>query len=323
MRALRIENGDLNIEEIPIPKAKDEALVRVLKSGVCGTDLELVKGYSGFSGTPGHEFVGVVESSIDRPELIGKRVVGEINAGCGQCELCVTGDSRHCPIRTVLGIVGRDGAHAEFLKLPSRNLFEAPANVSDAAAVFVEPLAAAIGINERCEFQPQDRVAVIGDGKLGILCARGLSIMPLIGSLMLIGKNDEKLSLASKSGIETIKVDRTGNLQDHFDVVVEASGSESGFDTAMQIIKPRGRIVLKSTYHGLTSWDVSRLVVNEVTVIGSRCGRFQPALELLSSNQIEVLDLISEEFSLSNGVAAFERAGRKGVLKVLINAAHN
>jgi threonine dehydrogenase-like Zn-dependent dehydrogenase len=323
MKALRIQNNQVNVANVPVPERDGEALVRVIKSGVCGTDLELVKGYSGFQGTPGHEFVGVVGLSIDRPELNGKRVVGEINAGCGICDLCLGGDYRHCPTRTVLGIVGRDGAHAEFLKLPSRNLFEVPANVSDAAAVFVEPLAAAIGISELCNFQPQDRVAVIGDGKLGILCARGLNILPMIGSLILIGKNDEKLSFARKSGIETAKVDEIYNLKGHFDVVVEASGSESGFDTAMQIVKPRGRIVLKSTYHGLTAWDASRLVVNEVTVIGSRCGRFGPAIELLASNQIEVLDLISEEFSLSDGVAAFELAGRKGVLKVLINAAEN
>ena len=323
MKALRIENGNLDLANVPTPTANGEAVVRVLMSGVCGTDLELVKGYSGFNGTPGHEFVGVVETAADRPELIVKRVVGEINAGCGECEICLSGDSRHCPTRTVLGIVGRDGAHAEYLRLPSRNLFEVPENVPNEAAVFVEPLAAAIGISERCDFHPQDRVAVIGDGKLGILCARGLSLLPGIGSLTLIGKNDEKLSLAAKSGIETSKVDQIGNFKSHFDVVVEASGSESGFESAMQIVKPRGRVVLKSTYHGLTNWDASRLVVNEVTVIGSRCGGFEPALELLASNQIDVVDLISEEFSLSNGVAAFEEAGRKGVLKVLINAADN
>ncbi|MFL6467863.1 MAG: alcohol dehydrogenase catalytic domain-containing protein [Pyrinomonadaceae bacterium] len=318
MKALRIEKGDISLSEVKQPPSDGEALVRVLRSGICGTDLELVKGYSGFQGTPGHEFVGVVEASADRIELLGKRVVGEINAGCGVCELCKAGDPRHCPSRTVLGIVSRDGAHAEFLKLPSRNLLEVPGNVPDEAAVFVEPLAAAIGINERFQFVAGSDVAVIGDGKLGILCARALAITPPSKLVTMIGRNDEKLKLAAKSGVETIKSDRALDLKHRFDVVVEASGSEDGFATALEIVKPRGTIVLKSTYHGLAKWDASRVVVNEIAVVGSRCGRFEPALEMLSSNQIETADLISEEYSLSDGVKAFERAGAKGVLKVLL-----
>ncbi|MGH9946274.1 MAG: MDR/zinc-dependent alcohol dehydrogenase-like family protein [Pyrinomonadaceae bacterium] len=318
MKTLRIENGELKLDQVPVPVAHSEALVRVTMSGICGTDLELVKGYSGFKGTPGHEFVGVVERTHDRPELIGKRVVGEINAGCGVCELCVSGDSRHCPTRTVLGIVGRDGAHAEYLCLPSRNLFAVPENISDSSAVFVEPLAAAIGINERFDFEADSCIAVIGDGKLGILCARALRVTPPSKSITLIGKHDEKLRLAAKSGIETIKVDDTAKLKNYFDVVVEASGSESGFASALELVKPRGTVVLKSTFHGLPKWDASGVVVNEITIIGSRCGRFEPALELLSSNQIEVDDLIFEEFNLSDGVRAFERAGTSGVLKVLL-----
>ena len=316
MLGLKISNQLLELQEAANPIADGEALVRVLRSGICGTDLELVKGYSGFHGTPGHEFVGVVEASPDRTVLIGKRVVGEINAGCGVCELCTAGDSRHCPSRTVLGIVGRDGAHAEFLKLPSRNLFEVPGNVTEEAAVFVEPLAAAIGINERFQFAADSNVAVIGDGKLGILCARALNLMPPSKSVTMIGRNDEKLKLAAKAGVETIKSDRALNIKHRFDAVVEASGSEDGFATALEIVKPRGTIVLKSTYHGLAKWDASRVVVTEVTVVGSRCGRFAPALQMLASNQIEVEDLITEEYALSNGVEAFERAGRKGVLKV-------
>src|SRR5436190_16743982 len=199
MLALRISDQQVRLQETANPIADGEALVRVSSSGICGTDLELVKGYSGFQGTPGHEFVGIVETTADRSELIGKRVVGEINAGCGICELCKAGDQRHCPSRTVLGIVGRDGAHAEFLKLPSRNLLEVPANVSDEAAVFVEPLAAAIGINERIRFEAGSNVAVVGDGKLGILCARALNITPPSKSITMIGRNDEKLKLAAKS----------------------------------------------------------------------------------------------------------------------------
>ncbi|PYS89922.1 MAG: alcohol dehydrogenase [Acidobacteria bacterium] len=318
MLALRISDQQLKLQDIAKPDADGEALVRVLRSGICGTDFELVKGYSGFQGTPGHEFVGIVETAGDRPEIIGKRVVGEINAGCGVCELCKVGDPRHCPARTVLGIVGRDGAHAEFLKLPSRNLLEVPANVSDEAAVFVEPLAAAIGIIERFQFEAGSNVAVVGDGKLGILCARALNITPPSKSITMIGRNDEKLKLAAKSGVETIKSDRALKVKHRFDAVVEASGSVDGFATALEIVKPRGAIVLKSTYHGLAKWDASRVVVNEVTVVGSRCGRFEPALQMLASNQIEVEDLISEDFSLSNGIEAFEHAGTKGVLKVLL-----
>ena len=318
MLALKISNQQLKLQEAANPIADGETLVRVLRSGICRTDLELVKGYSGFQGTPGHEFVGVVETSADRTGLVGKRIVGEINAGCGVCELCKAGDQRHCPSRTVLGIVGRDGAHAELLKLPSRNLLEVPGNVPDEAAVFVEPLAAAIGINERFRFEAGSNVAVIGDGKLGILCARALAITPPSKSITMIGRNDEKLKLAAKSGVETIKSDRALNVKHRFDAVVEASGSEDGFATALEIVKPRGTIVLKSTYHGLAKWDASRVVVNEVIVVGSRCGRFEPALQMLASNQIEVEDLISEDFSLSNGIKAFERAGTKGVLKVLL-----
>jgi threonine dehydrogenase-like Zn-dependent dehydrogenase len=319
MLALRISDQNLKLQEVNKPNPNGEALIRVIKSGICGTDLELVKGYSGFQGTPGHEFVGIVEAADESPDMVGKRVVGEINAGCGVCDLCTTGDSRHCPMRTVLGIVGRDGAHAEYLNLPVRNLYEVPENISDEAAVFVEPLAAAVGINERFQFEEASKVAVIGDGKLGILCARGLAITPPVKSITLIGKSDEKLRLAARSSIETVRADAIGSLKHHFDVVVEASGSESGFASALELVKPRGTIVLKSTYRGLAKWDASRVVVNEISVIGSRCGRFKPALELLASNQIEVTDLITEVFSLSNGIAAFERAGTKGILKVLLS----
>ena len=319
MLALRIHDEGLAVQEIPAVVADGEAVVRVLKSGICGTDLELVKGYSGFRGTPGHEFVGQVEQSPDRPELIGKRVVGEINAGCGVCALCKSGDSRHCQDRAVLGILGRDGAHSEFLRLPSRNLFVVPDRITNDAAVFIEPLAAAIGINECVDIKDSEKVAVIGDGKLGILCARAIESGGKAKSVCLIGKHNEKLKLASDSGIETLQIRESDALAHQFDIVVEASGSESGFASALELVKPRGRIVLKSTYHGLARWDASRVVVNEITVIGSRCGRFQPAIDALASNQIQVKDLISEEFSLSNGVAAFERAAANGVLKVLLN----
>ena len=247
MKALRFENNQLKLAEIAKPHLENEALIRVLKSGICNTDIEIVKGYAGFSGTIGHEFVGVVEASDDE-NLIGKRVVGEINAGCGECETCRKGDARHCPQRTVLGIIKRDGAHAEFLNLPTRNLLEVPAEVSDLQAVFVEPLAAAFGITEQIEIFPETRVAVIGDGKLGNLCAQSMALQS--ENTFLIGKHSDKLKLIGARNIQTILLSNAFKLNGNFYVVIEASGSESGFGTALDLLKPRGKLVLKSTFSG-------------------------------------------------------------------------
>lgn len=316
MKALRVDSGALHLADIPFPNSNSEALVRVVRSGICNTDIEIVRGYADFSGTIGHEFVGVVEAANDRPDLIGKRVVGEINAGCGICWLCISGDSRHCPERTVLGIHGRDGCHAEFLTLPSQNLFEVTANVSDNEAVFVEPLAAAYGITERVDIGPETRVAVIGDGKLGILCAMALALNS--SNITLIGRHRSKLGIAESANIEGILAADAGKLARQFDVVVEASGAESGFETALDLVKPRGKVVLKSTFHGTPTWQASRVVVDEITIIGSRCGRFAPALDLLANKKIRVDTMISEEVKLADGVKAVERASQKGVLKVLL-----
>ena len=318
MKALRVNANRLSVADVAIPHHTSESLVRVLKSGICNTDLEIARGYAGFEGTIGHEFVGVVETSTDDTRLVGKRVVGEINAGCGICELCHGGDPRHCPERTVLGIKGRDGAHAEFLALPTRNLFEVPDRVSDDEAVFVEPLAAAYGITEQVEIDPQTRVAVIGDGKLGLLCAFCLSLNT--ANLILVGKHADKLAHAQMKGrdIETATLPMIERFPRAFDVVVEASGSESGFSTALDLVKPRGKIVLKSTFHGRPAWEASRVVVDEITVVGSRCGRFEPALELLSTRKVRVDDLISDQFDLAEGVEAMEAARQKGTLKVLL-----
>ncbi|HVE57037.1 MAG TPA: alcohol dehydrogenase catalytic domain-containing protein [Pyrinomonadaceae bacterium] len=320
MKALRFVNNQLELAEIAKPNAGSEALIRVTKTGICNTDLEIVRGYAGFSGTIGHEFVGIVEESKDAPAWIGKRVVGEINAGCGSCEKCLHGDSRHCEARTVLGIHGRDGAHAEFLTLPVSNLLEVPANVRDEQAVFVEPLAAAFGITEQVEITENTRVAVIGDGKLGILCAFALSLKSR--NLALIGKHREKLILAAKRSIEGILLsDAVPALNSSFDVVVEASGSESGFATALDLLKPRGKMVLKSTFQGSTNLEMWRVVVDEITIVGSRCGKFAPALKLLEKGLVTVEDLISEEFPLAKGVQAMDRAAEKGVMKVLLSMA--
>lgn len=317
MKALRFTGGDLSLADVPCPNNESEALVRVVRSGICNTDLEIVRGYAGFEGTIGHEFVGVVERAGDRPDIIGKRVVGEINAGCGVCEKCVTGDPRHCPTRTVLGIVGRDGAHAEFLRLPSRNLLVVPDNVTDEQAVFAEPLAAAYGITEQVEILPETKVAVIGDGKLGLLCAMSLALASQ--NVTIIGKHPSKIAIAEKSGVEGLLLrDVTATMSRHYDVVVEASGSESGFATAVDLVRPRGKIVLKSTFQGTPTWAASRVVVDEITIVGSRCGRFAQALDLLKNGSINVEDLIACEYSLSNGVTAMARAAEKGVLKVVL-----
>jgi threonine dehydrogenase-like Zn-dependent dehydrogenase len=317
MKALRFEDNKLNLAEINRPVQENEALVRVIKSGICNTDLEIIKGYANFRGTIGHEFVGVVEEAKDAEHLIGKRVVGEINAGCGVCDLCAKGDARHCPKRTVLGIVGRNGAHAEFLTLPSRNLLEIPFDVTTEQAVFTEPLAAAFGIVEQVEILPETRVAVIGDGKLGNLCAQSLALKS--ENVFLIGKHKEKLSLVQKRNIEVVLLANAGKLSRNFDVVVEASGSETGFDLALDLLKPRGKLVLKSTFQGKTNLAMWRVVVDEITIVGSRCGRFAQALELLKNKAVNVENLISEEFSLSAGVEAMNRAEQKGVMKVMLS----
>jgi len=318
MKALRVEKKKLAIKEVAKPEPRDEALVRVHLSGICNTDLEIARGYAGFKGTIGHEFVGVVEESPGN-KLLGQRVVGEINAGCGKCELCTAGDPRHCSNRTVLGILGRDGAHAEFLRLPLTNLLPVPDMLVDEHAVFAEPLAAACGIMELVSIKPNHRVAVIGDGKLGLLCAQAIALSG--ASVLLIGKHAEKLRIAERRGIETIAPKAAAKRKREFDVVVEASGSPSGFVGALELLRPRGTLVLKSTFQGpskIDEIDQARLVVDEITILGSRCGRFQPALDLLKKGAIDIDSLISEEYPLSQGVHAMERAGAKGILKVFL-----
>ena len=348
MKALRYENQKLSVADVAKPNVDGEAVVRVTLSGICNTDLEITRGYAGFEGTIGHEFVGVIESlphsgALARPGVPGgaaplgwwpsgraqsneplltrglvpgDRVVGEINAGCGNCHLCRAGDPRHCETRTVLGIVRRDGAHAEFLKLPVKNLLPVPDEISDERAVFTEPLAAACGILERAHIAQHTRTAVIGDGKLGLLCAQVLATTG--ASVTLAGRHPDKLQIAARRGIETIMVDKAKLRTREFDVVVEASGSATGFDLALDLLHPRGVLVLKSTFHGATELHAARIVVDEISVVGSRCGRFAPALELLKTNAVDVESLISEERALRDGLSAIRRAGEPGVLKVLL-----
>jgi threonine dehydrogenase-like Zn-dependent dehydrogenase len=347
MLALRFESGRLGVAEVDAPRAGGgEAVVRVRLSGICNTDLEIARGYAGFEGTLGHEFVGTVESAPDAPELEGRRVVGEINAGCGRCELCRAGDPRHCPARTVLGIVGRDGAHAEFLRLPAVNLLPLPDEIPDERAVFAEPLAAACGVTERVRIGGGDRVAVVGDGKLGLLCAQALAATTG-ARVTLVGKHANKMEIARRRGVRTVFASELGNPDARasdaarhspdtarhgpdtargvsasaprgFDVVVEASGAEPGFALALALVRPRGTLVLKSTFHGETRFDAAPVVVNEISVVGSRCGRFRPALELLRADAVDVESLISETHPLADGLRAVERAAAPGVLKVLL-----
>lgn len=300
---------------VEVPTNLDETLIRVTKSGICNTDLEIIRGYAGFEGTIGHEFVGIVEESRNA-DLLGKRVVGEINAGCGKCQLCSAGDPRHCPERTVLGIKSRDGAHAEFLRLPDVNLVVVPDSVSDEQAVFAEPLAAAYGITEQVEIESETKVAVVGDGKLGILCALSLGLRS--NRVTLIGRHASKLAIAEAQGIEGVLSDKAATNRSAFDVVVEASGSESGFTTALDLVRPRGKIVLKSTFQGRPTWEAWRVVVDEITVVGSRCGRFEPAVELLANGRVDVTSMISNDLPLSKGVDAIAEAQKKGVMKVLL-----
>jgi threonine dehydrogenase-like Zn-dependent dehydrogenase len=315
MKALRFTSGQLHLDDISRPAAEGEAVIRVTKSGICNTDIEITRGYAGFEGTIGHEFVGIVEES-GRAEIVGKRVVGEINAGCGRCALCLAGDPRHCPGRTVLGIKGRDGAHAEYLRLPDANLVEVPDEVSDEQAVFAEPLAAAYGITEQVEILPETSVAVIGDGKLGILCALSLGLRS--NKVTLIGRHASKLKIAERQGIETLLSGEAEKMPSAFDVVVEASGSESGFAAALDIVRPRGKIVLKSTFQGRPVWEAWRVVVDEITIVGSRCGRFEPAVRLLAEGKIDVIPMISTDLPLSRGVEAMAEAQAKGAMKVLL-----
>lgn len=309
MLALRVNKKNLSLRDIAKPDNAEETLVRVLVSGICNTDLEIARGYAGFNGTIGHEFVGVVEQT-------GQRVVGEINAGCGNCKLCRAGDARHCATRSVLGIVGRDGAHAEFLQLPAVNLIPVPENIPDEHAAFTEPLAAACAIFERVPVTRDDGVAVIGDGKLGLLCAQ---VIALSGApTLMIGKHDTKLRIAARRGIETATPKEAAKRRREFDIVVEASGSASGFNLALDLLRPQGKLVLKSTFQGTTEINAARVVVDEISIVGSRCGRFAPALDLLKREAIDVDSLISEEYPLASGIHAMKRARTKGVLKVLL-----
>jgi threonine dehydrogenase-like Zn-dependent dehydrogenase len=315
MRGLWLENRELSLRtDLPMPEPEPhEALVRVHVSGICRTDLELEKGYYPYTGIPGHEFVGTVVRAASRPSLEGRRVVGEINAVCHHCEFCRRGLPNHCLNRTVLGITGRDGALAEYLVLPVENLKEVPTSVPDWSAVFTEPLAASIEVLQQVHIKPTDRVLLVGAGKLGQLTARVLNRQPC--RLLVKARYPRQVELLESLNVHCT----TGEPPDRsFDFVVEATGSPSGLETACRCVRPRGTIVLKSTYAGRAEVDLSRVVVDEIALVGSRCGPFEPALVMLESGNVQPECLIERSFPLEDGISAFRHARSSASLKVLI-----
>jgi threonine dehydrogenase-like Zn-dependent dehydrogenase len=313
MRAIVLDDRVTLQESRPTPTPADgEVLVRVTRAGICETDLQLIKGYMGFRGVLGHEFVGIAESG----PFAGRRVVGEINCACWTCETCRKGLNTHCPNRTVIGILNHDGAFADVIAVPQRNLHVVPDSLPDDVAVFTEPVAAAFQIPAQMSIRTNDRVIVLGDGRLGNLCAQVLAR----GSnhVTVVGKHPQKLALLKRLGIDTVLLSEPIGERSA-DVVVDCTGSETGLPTALKLVRPRGTIVLKTTVAGTQTLAWAPFVIDEVTLIGSRCGPFDRALAALERGEVDVTALISERFDLTKGIEALERAQAKSVLKVLLN----
>jgi alcohol dehydrogenase len=316
VRALVVEGAaGATLQDVPFQLCDGDVRLRVTAAGICGTDLHILGGYAGFTGIPGHEFVGVVDavsSAADRAWL-GKRVVGEINVGCGACALCRAGIREHCLRRTVVGIRGRAGAFAEFLSLPAANLHEVPSEIDDRAAVFVEPLAAACRILEQLPLDGRTRIAVVGDGRMGLLVAQVLRTRS--PDVSVFGRHGHKLAIAQSLGLSTRDSNEEIRPVDRFDVVVDVTGRAEGLHRCLALVRPRGTVVLKSTFHGEMALETWPIVVDEVTLMGSRCGPFDRALELLASGAVQVAPLIAREARLDDYESAFADARR--CLKVL------
>ncbi len=313
MRALRFDGAFLRLmtDHAAPPVTSGETAVRVLMAGICETDLQILQGYMGFQGILGHEFVGIAESG----PLAGERVVGEINCGCGRCATCLAGVPTHCPHRTVLGILGRDGAFAERLSLPLGNLHRVPESVPSEWAVFVEPLAAACRIVEQCTRVRDASIVVLGDGRLGNLCAQVLKRHG--GEVLVLGRHEAKLARLARLGIETDLA--TARTPDHrADLVVDCTGSASGLAAALQWVRPRGCVVLKTTIAGPHAQSLAPVVIDEVTLLGSRCGPFLPAIQLLANREVDVESLLDSTWPLAEGLAAMEAAKTPGAMKVLL-----
>ncbi len=315
MQAVWLENQQIKLRDIPQPNKPSEALIKIRKAGICSTDLELVKGYYPYTGILGHEFVGEVVDAPDKT-WIGARVVGEINAVCGTCEACLNGRPTHCENRTVLGIVNRDGVFAEYTTLPLANLHRVPDSVPDEMAVFTEPLAAALEIQQQTQIKPTDRVLLVGAGRLGQLIAQTLALTGC--GLHVIARHPHQQNLLTARGIRLITEDEIQPRK--WDIVVEATGSPDGFNLARKAIRPRGTMVLKSTYKGDMNVNFSSIVVDEITVLGSRCGPFEPALRLLEKREVDPSVLIAEQYKLGDSLKAFEKASQAGILKILLEA---
>ncbi|GMR04169.1 MAG: alcohol dehydrogenase catalytic domain-containing protein [Thermodesulfobacteriota bacterium] len=315
MRAIVFDGSPGFRADYPVPSIKPgEALVRVSYAGLCSTDLEITRGYMGFKGVMGHEFSGVVQECA-QAGLQGKRVTGEINIGCGECGYCHAGTGNHCPERSVLGILKKDGAFADYLTLPVKNLHLIPEGVSDEEAVFIEPVAAAFEILEQVEVSWEDKVCVLGDGRLGLIVSQVLFLA--YPDLTVVGRHEEKLSIVKKMGIKTaLGVKDMGR---EFDMVVDCTGSGEGFADALGLVRPEGCVVLKTTVSKRGGVDLNRIVIDEITVIGSRCGPFGPAIKALAEKSIDVSPLISKIFPLEEGVEALDYASGNGVVKVLLN----
>ena len=315
MKALVLKHNELRLRDIPKPiPSEGEALIKVLKAGICNTDLELMKGYMKFEGVPGHEFVGRVVQTAEK-KWLGKRVVGEINLFCGNCEFCRGGLTKHCPFRGILGILGKNGAFAEYLTLPVKCLHGLPRSISNVEAVFIEPLAAALEICDQVKIKRGQTVLVLGDGKLGLLISQVIKMKTELVSC--VGKHRRKIEILQKRGI---KACRSGDKKDEkFDVVVEATGTANGIREALLQVKPRGKIVLKSTFLGETKIDVSKIVVDEIQLIGSRCGPFTKTIDVLKKNLVKVKDMIDGDFPLGKARSAFTLAQKPGIMKVLIS----
>jgi len=318
MRSIWLENNQLSIKQFDLDLPQDEALIKVRMTGICATDVELVKGYYPFTGVLGHEFVGEVvelgKDIQDEKHWLGKRVVGEINVRCGKCENCERGLVNHCLERSVLGISGRHGVHAEFTTLPLRNLLHVPDSLPDRWAVFTEPVAAACEIFEKAHIKPSDKVLIIGAGKFGLLIAQ---VLRLLGSdLSVVAKHAAQFEILEKLGIPAVSADSIKKWS--YDAVVEVTASPAGFELARYALRQEGKLILKSTYKGNIELNMSSIVVDELKIIGTRCGPFPPALRLLDAKLVDPTPLIEEVCELENGLAAFEAAVKPGSLKILI-----
>lgn len=316
MRAVVLHEHGLSVEDRPVPEtAPGEVMVRVLKAGLCETDLQLVRGYMRFRGILGHEFVGIAESGRFR----GERVVGEINCSCGQCPTCQAGLGNHCPHRTVVGILNHDGAFAEYVAVPEQNLHAVPECVSTDQAVFTEPLAAAFRILDQVSIDKSHNVIILGDGRLGNLCAQVISQTNC--QLKVVGKHPRKLRLISNLGIQTV-LNSELEFARRADIVIDCTGSTSGFETAVKLLRPCGTLILKTTVAGTPPLSLAPVVIDEITVIGSRCGPFARALKALADNRVDVASLIDATYSLDDALTAFERATSTPTLKLLFEPRH-